>query len=58
MRSSMVQHLSSRQLMELQVANLQKQYGLQATEYIHWRIKNKIPDGQKVFCMAGENARC
>ena len=52
--SAVVQHLSSRQLLELQVANLQKVYGLAATEYIHWRIRNKIPDGVKVFCMAGK----
>ena len=47
-------HLSTRQQQELQYDSLKKQYGLAASEYINWRIKNKIPDGTRVFCMAGE----
>ena len=37
----------------LQVAGLLKVYGLAATEYVNWRVRNKVPDGVPVFCMAG-----
>ena len=30
-----------------------KVYGLAAMEYVNWRVRNKIPDGVPVFCMAG-----
>ena len=46
-------HLSTRQLQEQQYESLKKRYGLAASEYCNWRIKNKIPDGTRVFCMAG-----
>ena len=43
------------QLHEQQAQALQRVYGASAGawDFIQWRVRHRVPDGAKVFCMAG-----